>query len=245
MMTEKNQSVSKALFDKGYCFVPGAMMQEYVTDPGWSALVSQWGDLGPDNYLNSPHMYRLRRYGQLTYVPGERLVARLPEVAYFQSDDINRFAGGKHRQFFPLTDELIQNAIFRRLLAASFAAFELPSEYCLRQWTADVHQFRIVSQAPAVQGHPTPEGVHRDGFPFGSIHLLRRERMVGGETTMYTLRDQPIESLTLAAPMDSMFVVDTRVKHGVSSVSAEDARGGVRDILIFGFYLPGSLYDRG
>ena len=80
-----------------------------------------------------------------------------------------------------------------------------------------MHQFRIEARA-GEEGHPTPEGMHRDGVDWVLVLMVRRENVASGETTIYDLVKRPLGSFTLTAPLDSALVDDSRVYHGVTPV---------------------------
>jgi hypothetical protein len=104
-----------------------------------------------------------------------------------------------------------------------------------------IHQIRIVA-GPQEPGLPAPEGVHQDGTDFLTLHLVCRSNVAGGETTIYDLRRQPIQRLTLREALDSLIIEDPRVLHGVTPVHSADGENlGIRDMLGVDFiYRPGA-----
>ena len=98
-----------------------------------------------------------------------------------------------------------------------------------------MHQFRIEAKAEQ-QGHPTPEGSHRDGVDFAFVLLIHRENLVCGMTTIYNLARGQLGSFTLTDPCDAAIVDDNRVYHGVTPVTPLDpARPAYRDALVVTF----------
>jgi Uncharacterized protein conserved in bacteria len=87
-----------------------------------------------------------------------------------------------------------------------------------------------------VPGHPTPEGVHRDGVDFVLVLLVNRENISSGTTTVFDLKGQPLGSFTLTDPFDAALVDDHRVAHGVTPVAPLDpAQPAHRDVLVVTF----------
>lgn len=207
-------------------------------------LAKTWDNLPDDKYLKHNYIFRKRRYSQLKFLSKNKVITKLDTTDYFQSESINKYAGGKTRKLDPISHELFNNTLFRELMLFSFSAFDLAEKYISQNWIVDVHQFRILA-LPNMEGYPTPEGIHRDGFPFGSIHLITRKNISGGKSIIHSLDGNYIDSVYLKDKLDSLFVVDTRVKHSTSPIEIihhnEDA---YRDVLIFGFHLPNSIYSR-
>ena len=81
-------------------------------------------------------------------------------------------------------------------------------------------------------GRADARRIHQDGTDFLTLHLVRRENISGGVSTIYDLEKKPIESYTLSEPMDSFILEDPRIMHGVTAVHCADASSeGVRDLL--------------
>ena len=100
-------------------------------------------------------------------------------------------------------------------------------------WHVEVHQFRIEARV-GTPGHPTPEGVHRDGVDFVLVLLVSRDNIVSGTTTVYA--GNPLGSFTLTEPLDAALVDDHRVAHGVTAIAPLDpSRPGHRDVLVVTF----------
>jgi hypothetical protein len=102
-------------------------------------------------------------------------------------------------------------------------------------WHVEVHQFRIEAH-PGEAGHPTPEGLHRDGVDFVLVLLIRRWNIVSGTTTIHDLDSRQLGSFTLADPFDAALVDDRRVYHGVTPVEPLDPFSpAYRDVLVATF----------
>ncbi|HEV2097490.1 MAG TPA: 2OG-Fe dioxygenase family protein, partial [Stellaceae bacterium] len=99
-------------------------------------------------------------------------------------------------------------------------------------WHVELHQFRIEAQA-GQHGHPTPEGMHRDGVDWVLVLMVRRQNIASGKTTIYDLAKRPLGSFTLTQPLDSALVDDSRVFHGVTAVVPLDPLlPAYRDVLV-------------
>ncbi len=102
-----------------------------------------------------------------------------------------------------------------------------------------MHQIRVLATTQEI-GEPSPEGIHQDGTDFLTLHLVRRENIAGGASTIYDLEKRPIFDFVFREPLDSVILEDPRILHGVTSVEPADQRSaGVRDILGIDFIYVG------
>jgi hypothetical protein len=138
------------------------------------------------------------------------------------------------RWYAPFRVELATGPSFDTILRTALDIFETLSP--VRAWKIEAHQFRIVTTKKE-PGEPTPEGIHRDGVNFALVMLIGRVNVKGGVTTIYRNRSMiPIGNDTLMRTFDSLLLVDTDVKHGVSSITAKSPRRvGTRDVLVITF----------
>ncbi|MFK7801230.1 MAG: 2OG-Fe dioxygenase family protein [Anaerolineae bacterium] len=198
-------------------------------------LWASWNNLEADNYLRDGASYRLRRFGLFYWHPASGDLRLLPPAPYFQSAETNSYAGGIDRQFAYLEEETGTNQFLHELIKFTFRQFPVTDEMFENPWEIDVHQFRIVS-SEAELGEPTPEGIHHDDDDFNAIYLVRRDNVSGGVNSVYDNQRNPLASLTLSQPMDSVLVWDPHVMHGVSSIYPTDPkRQGIRDVLVIGY----------
>lgn len=92
---------------------------------------------------------------------------------------------------------------------------------------------RIEATPHSEIGRPAPEGIHRDGYHFGSIHLMRRENVDGAENLIYDLDRNLTDRLYLRLPLDSIYFDDAAILHAVTPFAPEDrSRRATRDMLI-------------
>ncbi len=220
---------------RGFAAVAGKQFDLTGFEAPWSELAEDWEHLQVDAYMADGGKYRLRRFGRFLFVPATRKLTRLPHAKVYQSTYVNHFAGGIHRDFLPLREATFDNRLLRKLIEIDFACFRVKDEAMLNDsWEVWIHQIRIETEATVVQ--PAPEGIHHDGHDFIAMHLIKRDNVAGGLNKLYDNDKQPIDSVFLEAPLDTIFADDHRVMHGVEGVRA--ASPGIparRDMLIIDF----------
>jgi len=102
-------------------------------------------------------------------------------------------------------------------------------------WHVEVHQFRIEA-LKGTTGLPTPEGMHRDGVDWVCVVLVKRKNVRSGTTEIYDNIRNVTSSFTLTEPLDTVFLDDSRVPHGVTPIAPLDPAGiGHRDALVLTF----------
>lgn len=208
----------------------------------WQHLLTEYSALPRDNYLPDNGLYRYRRYDSFYYHPQKNDLLRLPHQDYFQSTDINQVTGGIVRKFAPLTDETAGNPFLHALIRFDFAHFPLASpDWFQHTWQVDVHQIYVVAPAGA-EGHPTPEGVHRDGAEFVTVHLAVLDNATGGEVSIYDDDKKHLDSFTLESVLDSYLFNDAILWHGVKPIqSCDGIAPAQRGILTFDFHYKPTL----
>ena len=220
----------------GYIFVTASQMRAQLTQVGllsdWSSFVASWNNLELDPYMADQGRYRSRRHA--TYaatLKGD--ILRQPHQAHYQSLDYNRLHGGIERWFEPIEPHIGDGDSMRTILRFCCALFGNLSP-ATAAWHIETHQFRIEARADEV-GHPTPEGMHRDGVDYVLVLLIQRHNIASG-TTMIRTVDGNDSSFTLIEPFDAALVDDSRVFHGVTSVEPVDpAAPAYRDVLVVTF----------
>jgi hypothetical protein len=244
------ESLERLLADSGYAFVRASTMREALEASGplldWPTFAASWDDLELDQYLAERERCRRRRYA--VYAIGANgAIERQAHAPHYQQPDYNPLFGGLERWFAPIVPEIGGSPTMLTIL-------RFCHRLCRRlappveTWHVEAHQFRIEARA-AAPGHPTPEGVHRDGVDFALVLLVNRDNIVSGKTTVYDLAGPltelraglPLGSFTLTDPLDAALVDDNRVAHGVTPVAPLDpARPGHRDVLVVTFRHKGS-----
>ncbi|OBH09056.1 2OG-Fe dioxygenase family protein [Mycobacterium sp. E1747] len=197
----------------------------------WTRFARHWQQLGPDPYAAELGVQRLRRYGQYSFRDGE--LRPVPRSTFVQPEDSNPLYVGKDRDFEPLTDAFARDPLLRKiidLLVRVAAALDDVAD-----WNVKVHPFRVRSLSDD-GGHPTPEGMHRDGVTLVSSLLVGRRNAIGGESTVCDLDGRQLLAAMLAEPGTLMLGDDRRTLHGVSPIRPIDGSGPAqRDVLVVTF----------
>jgi len=229
--------LAQSLAASGYAFVRAVAMREALESCGplsdESAFAESWHHLEIDPYLAERGRYRRRRFAVYA-IDGEDAIERQSHQPHYQGQEYNQLFGGVERWFAPIAQDIGESATMRTILRWCHLLFSTLAPQAA-SWHVEVHQFRIEARAEA-PGHPTPEGVHRDGVDFVLVLLVDRDNIVSGTTTVYDPAGAALGSFTLTDPYDAALVDDHRVAHGVTPVAPFDlARPGHRDVLVVTF----------
>jgi hypothetical protein len=231
-LIRNEHDVRRAIMARGFAWLPRAAWSlGLALETHWQRLAEDWDHLEPDRYLQAGAKFRLRRYGRYAWSPADDALAALPHESYFQPEEENAYVGGIVREFAPLRPGSVDNPFLHALVRATFACLPLAAARRGATWEVRIHQIRIVT-SPGQPGLPAPEGIHQDGTDFLTLHLVRRQNIAGGDTTIYDLKRRPLQSCTLREPLDSLILEDPRVLHGVTPVEPAGGESqGLRDIL--------------
>ncbi|MCD9141018.1 2OG-Fe dioxygenase family protein [Streptomyces albireticuli] len=214
-------------------FGPGPLTDALagVPEGDVAGFLASWEDLPADAHLGTDTPYRFRRYGKFRLRP--RGLEQLPHTAFFQDASVNRVNGGVERLFAPLCPAVAAGEPLRRVVLA--LGERLPGPRAGID-TCGVHQIRVVATVNA-EGHPAPEGVHRDGHCYVAQVLIRRQDVRGAESCLYDPERRPVHRAVLTAPLETIVLDDRRVLHGVSPVRPAPGAGtGIRDMLLVDFF---------
>jgi hypothetical protein len=223
---------------EGFAFRTGSDMRNMLRDSGpddWLVFASSWEDLGLDLYMADGGRYRRRRFAALG-VTGDT-ITRKPHQPHYQSRDYNPLNGGIQRWFEPVADAVATHAFTQRILSACACIFGViaSAEDPQAPWHVEMHQLRIEAVA-GTAGRPTPEGAHRDGVDWVCVMLINRRNVSSGITHIYDSQGGALRQFTLTDPLDTVFIDDTRVRHGVTSIAPLDpSQPAFRDVLILTF----------
>jgi hypothetical protein len=222
---------------RGFAWIPrGSWSIAHGLASDLDRLRDEWENLGVDRYLAGGAQFRLRRYGRCYWSPADDTLLPLPHEPYFQPAEENTYAGGVSRHFAPVRLVSLENRFVRALVRACFACLPIPGERRREIWEVRMHQMRIVATRD-LPGFPTPEGIHQDGTDFHTLHLLRRDNVDGGETTIYALDHTPIFRCTMRDVLDTFILEDPRIMHAVTPIVPADGRAlGKRDIFGIDFH---------
>jgi hypothetical protein len=205
----------------GYAVVEGKHFQVSSTlRRHWPEFAETWNDLPPDEYLGGGAPRRLRRYSCLSYSPLSGAMSVMQDATFRQSKLFNPLFGGMERKFAPLRPETLRNPYLTELIDLVLRQWPISDIQKELNWSVGVHQIRIASQDNQPAG-PTPEGIHRDGYQFVSIHFIARRNVLGGVSNVYDNQSSLLDSFTLSAAMDSIFIDDRRVMHDATPILPE------------------------
>lgn len=233
--TQRLADLEKPLTEQGFAYEPAQAMRPLLDAYGlerWDEFAESWNHLGVDRFMADGGRYRRRRYA--TFSLTDQQVTRKPHQPHYQSRDYNTLNGGIERWFKPVAPDIGSHpALLAVLRLMNRMATDLTPEAQRPQaWHAEIHQFRI-EPSPDAAGQPTPEGLHRDGVDWVCVVMVDRENIASGETTIHDLNRTLVGSFTLAQPMDTAFVNDSRVYHGVTPVTPMDPTlPAHRDVLV-------------
>ncbi|MGO1072285.1 2OG-Fe dioxygenase family protein [Lysobacter sp. CA199] len=228
---------ARSLHDSGFRFVAGADMRTHLLQHGsladWDAFAASWSQLAPDAYLAQVGRHRRRRHAVFR-AGREGAIERQAHQPHYQSLNYNALQGDIERWFEPVGDEIAQGDSMRTVLAFCRDFFSALAPQT-STWHVELHQFRIEARADQ-EGQPTPEGVHRDGVDYVLVLLIDRHNILSGTTTIHAADGAELGSFTLTAPLDAALVDDSRVFHGVTTVTPQDPqREAHRDVLVVTF----------
>jgi hypothetical protein len=227
----------RAIVEEGFAFVRAAEMRRWLEPFGalsdWLTFAASWNDLAVDEYLADRGRFRKRRYA-VYEAAADGPIVRQRHQAHHQQLEYNPLFGGVERWFEAMTPAIGESASLATILRfcrSTFGALA-PS---VDRWHVEVHQFRIEAQ-PGAAGHPTPEGIHRDGVDFVLVLLVARTNIASGTTTVHNLTGLELGSFTLTEPLDAALLDDARVAHGVTPVMPlESSQPAFRDVLVVTF----------
>ncbi|AAW61414.1 2OG-Fe dioxygenase family protein [Gluconobacter oxydans] len=227
--------VEDTLLEKGFSFLQADVTRPLLEHEGltdWQGFAESWNHLGLDRYMADGGRYRRRRYA--TFAVSGDTITRKKHQPHYQSRDYNLLNGGIERWFPAVTDAIATHpAMTAAIRTVSRIADALtPPKEKPPVWHVEVHQFRIEAR-PGNEGHPTPEGLHRDGVDWVLVLMVARHNVEQGVTTIHGMRKEPLGSFTLTNPLDAAIVDDHRVYHGVTAVQPVDpSQPAYRDVLV-------------
>lgn len=219
---------------QGYVRLTGtelrALMGPAGTDAALAPFFESWSRLEVDAFMADGGRYRRRRIANFAASPGVPGHVRGPHRPHFQAVVHNKLNGGVDRWFAPVEDAVATSAPMTALLDLGRAWAE--AQLGPQNWFVEMHQFRIEAQ-PNAPGYPTPEGMHHDGVDFVLIAMIKRTNLLDGETLIEDDSGNRLAQFTLEQPLDSVFVEDARVLHGVTPIRpADPVQTSCRDVLV-------------
>ena len=214
--------LSHAIREAGFAFHAGSAMLATMRGRNaafdWASFSSSWNDLGLDLYMADGGRYRRRRFA--AYRITRDAVECKPHQPHYQSRDYNPLNGDIERWFEPIRPEIAEHPALRNLMDICRSVFNFPDDLArATPWHAEAHQFRIEARADTA-GLP-PEGMHRDGIDWVCVVLVNCKNVESGTTEIYD-SDAMSPIATLVEALDTVFLDDIRVRHGVTPILPQD-----------------------
>lgn len=206
----------------------------------WAAFAASWDHLEIDGHMAGGGRFRRRRFGRFEAAAGA--ITREPHGPHYQSREYNPLNGGADRWFEPVTDAIATHPVTLRLMTICLDVFARASasDPHATPWKIEMHQFRIEPTAREA-GKPTPEGAHRDGVDWVFVGLVARTGVAGGVTGIADASGRSLGSFTLSEPLETVFLDDHRVRHGVTPIEVlNPGAPAYRDVLVLTFRKPAS-----
>ncbi|MBD1557131.1 2OG-Fe dioxygenase family protein [Vibrio sp. S9_S30] len=192
-----------------------------------SFLYGTFEDLKADEYLNNTYVYRYRAYSVGDY--NNRQLTWRESGAFFQTKDLNSYAGGLKRNFTPLSIESRHH--IEEIVQTVVDSQHIPQG----NYSIGCHQIRIVAEEGAV-GYPAPEGFHQDGFDYLAIYCVSLNNVNGATSLISPLEDENSIYEHTLLPGEIMIVDDRQVKHFVTPITTKiPGREAKRDVFVITF----------
>ncbi len=229
------RQTARALRAQDWALIEGGELMQWANATGapWHDFADHWNRLTPDLFMGDGGRYRLRRFGQFETDSDGRL-RQLVHGPYEQPRHINPLNGGVQRLFDPLEPAFAQHRILRGVLDVLIGIID-GVEGQATAWNVKLHPYRILAKA-GVAGQPTPEGLHRDGVDYVVSMLVRRNNVVGGESTATDAQGGVLTRVTLDQPMQLLILNDARTLHEVTPLYPDaPCVEAYRDVLVIAF----------
>jgi hypothetical protein len=220
----------------GYAFVPAAdaLALLHVHLGQLNALRETWSRLPRDAYLRDGGRYRSRRHSCFVQDPASDALSAVPRRPHWQPTSYNALHGGLERWFEPIEAQVVDAAVWVRLVTAIGSLFAQVRP--VERWFIEAHQFRIDTEEGI--GRPTPEGAHRDGVDFVALILVDRRGIRGGETRVFETDGPSGVRFTMTEPWSMLLMDDARVVHETTPIQTATVPG-IRDTLVLTYRAAG------
>ncbi|PIT68979.1 2OG-Fe dioxygenase family protein [Bartonella tribocorum] len=195
-------------------------------------LKKSWDYLPIDPYMKKGDTYRRKCFGKFIVNITNKTIDFVDDNTFFQSSEINSYAGGIERKLPKMSDIISSNSVLRKIIENTLSAFLMYKKKESNIWDVFVHQFRIESKK-GIQGNPTPEGIHKDGHTFISMHMIGRYNIEGG--TSYIYDENKIKEIVLKGNLESILLDDMEMYHSASAISSINDEEGFRDLMVIDY----------
>ncbi|MGD3108484.1 2OG-Fe dioxygenase family protein [Streptomyces sp. YGL11-2] len=187
-------------------------------------LLDSFDRLGADPYLKGDFVFRYRSFGE-GRVKGDEILW-VEEGDFFQSSDINTYAGGMQRRFAPLGREA------REFVEQLMADAHLRGMFDGEELTIGVHQMRVTADDTHT-GYPAPEGFHHDGFDYVVVNAIAQHNVNGGTSMIADATSEDIIVFDRVMNAGETLILDDKaVKHYVSPFTPKLPGQARRDVIV-------------
>jgi hypothetical protein len=221
------------LITRGFAFMTS---DEWTLNAGhpaeWAEFTASRDRLALDTYMKPGDTYRERRFCKYVVNTSSMSFDELDDFVFYQSAAINSYAYNLRREFSAVEPAIRKSKILLEIFKSCLQTILLCNDGLPNVWSVYVHQFRI-NCSSSVTGQPAPEGLHRDGHDFVSMHLMDRPGAEGESAAFATTR--ALMTVTLRDRLDGSLIDDKDLMHGVSPITAASAEPGHRDMLVIDY----------
>ncbi|MFH8570111.1 2OG-Fe dioxygenase family protein [Streptomyces sp. NPDC017993] len=193
-----------------------------------SPFLASYATLPADEHLQKGHHFRFRAFSKAR-VKGDAFLWD-DDTTFFQSDGINSYAGGRHRNFAPFgeparefAEGLVNSPATRALVTAE-------------EFRIGCHQIRIKADDEHV-GLPAPEGFHQDGYDLIAVTCVAVDNVSGG-ISLVREKDPAGDVIVerVMPPGEALFLADQEVVHYVSPITPKvPGKPAYRDVAVITF----------
>lgn len=205
------------------------------------AVLESFAALSRDQHMGDGGTYRFRAYSRFTIQTNSEKSIALNVASgnsIYQTTEDNPVNGGVLRTFAPLSDEVAEGPLLRRMILEDFAnAAACDPSLWEGETVVGVHQVRIVARG-AQPGLPTPEGIHRDSERFTFQHFMARANIEGGEFRAYDSAKTLSFAWLQSDPLDTVMFEGATWHSATPIAPAATEVEGYRDIFLVDFDRP-------
>lgn len=205
---------------------PGPILTQYA---------QYYDTLGEDIYHPKEKGGRTRRLAQFyaTYCPTSKVskITRLKTQPFLQGE-FNKLTGHIERPM----DSVLPETDMKPYIRWGFEQIDnrWPLKGQEEEWLINTHLIRTHSKE-SIDGHPAPEGIHRDGVEFVVMGCVDKANITGGISHLYNKKHtDPIFGITLE-PGEALVVDDRELMHMATPIHADEGEG-YRDTILMGFH---------
>lgn len=184
-MFVEHQKIVDELKSNAYSFIPSSHIKININEiDEFLKLKRSWDFLSKDPYMKPEDNYRRRGFCKFRLNLQKEELNFVDDNLFIQEEKINAYAGGVKRYLPKMNDSLTRNIVLKKIILNTLNTFLMYKDKANKDWDVFVHQFRIEAREDKI-GNPTPEGIHKDGHTFISMHLINRKNIYGGESCIY------------------------------------------------------------